>query len=127
MPYIRDTEKSVQRAVADVKASVQRHGFGVLHTYDFKETLHAKGFELPNECHVLEICNPRQASEILNNDMSINLVLPCRVSVYEDGGRTRIGMIPPTALLSLVSQSDEIRQAAQDVERTVAAIISESI
>ena len=54
MPYIRDTKKSVDQAVSDVEASVQRHGFGVLHTYDFKATLRAKGFEIPNDCRVLE-------------------------------------------------------------------------
>jgi uncharacterized protein (DUF302 family) len=126
MIYVKDTDKSVDQAVADVEASVQRHGFGVLHTYDFKATLESKGFELPNECRVLEVCNPKQASEILKSDMRINLALPCRISVYEDAGRTKIGMIQPTALLRLVSESGALSQAAEEVERTVVAIIDES-
>jgi len=126
MIYVKDTDKSVEQAVADVEAAVQRHGFGVLHTYDFKATLHAKGFDLPNECRVLEVCNPKQASEILKSDMRINLALPCRISVYEDAGRTKIGMIRPTALLGLISGSGALGQAAEEVERTVVAIIEES-
>ena len=127
MIYVRNTDKSVEEAAADVEASVQRHGFGVLHTYDFRATLRSKGFDLPNECRVLEVCNPKQASEILRNDMSVNMALPCRISVYEDSGQTKIGMIPPTALLALVSQSGELSKVAEEVERTVTAIIEESI
>ena len=32
---------------------------------DFKQTLESKGFPLANECRVLEVCNPGQASEVL--------------------------------------------------------------
>lgn len=127
MLHVRETRKSVDAAVADVTAAVQRHGFGVLHTYDFKATLHSKGFELPHECRVLEVCNPRQASEILATDMTVNLALPCRISVYEDGGRTRVGMIRPTAMLHLISQSPALAQTAEEVERTLVAIIDESL
>ena len=127
MLYIKKTKKSVDEAMHDLKASVQRHGFGVLHTYDFKVTLAEKGFELPNECRVVEICNPKQASEILDQDMTVNLALPCRVSIYEDGGQTRIGMIPPTSLLGLVSESSDLSTVAKEVEQTVATIIDESI
>ena len=125
--YIRTTTKSVDDAVSDLEAAIQRHGFGVLHTYDFRATLNSKGFDLPNECRVLEVCNPKQASEILKQDMKVNMALPCRISVYEDNGQTNIGMIPPTALLSLISESGELSQAAEEVEKTAIAIIEESI
>ena len=125
--YVRTTSKSVDEAVSDLEAAVQRNGFGVLHTYDFRATLHSKGFDLPNECRVLEVCNPRQASEILNRNMNVNMALPCRISVYEDGGQTKIGMIRPTALLALISESEELSEAAEEVEKTVIEIIEESI
>jgi uncharacterized protein (DUF302 family) len=127
MTYVRDTSKSVEQAASDVEAAVKEHGFGVLHTYDFKATLHAKGFDLPNECRVLEVCNPKQASEILRSDMAMNMALPCRISVYEDGGQTKIGMIQPTTLLKLISEAPELTAAAEEVERAVAAIIEESV
>ena len=127
MLYIKDTSKTVDQAAADLEASAKRHGFGLLHAYDFKQTLRDKGFDLANECRVLEICNPALASEILATHMSLNMALPCRVSVYEEGGTTKIGMIPPTALLSMISDSAELREAAEAVEQTVTAIIDESI
>ena len=127
MKYVRETEKSVAAAMTDLESAVARHRFGVLHTYDFKATLRSKGFDLASECRVLEICNPEQASRVLATDMSVNLALPCRISVYQDAGRTKIGMIRPTALLGLISTSDEVRKAAEEIEATASAIIDEAL
>lgn len=125
MLYTRQTSKSVDRAFQDMEASIKQHGFGLLHAYDFRKTLGEKGFELPNECRVLEVCNPKQASEVLGVDMSLNMVLPCRISIYEDQGRTLIGMVPPTGLLALVSQDPAIAAAAIEVERVMKEIIDD--
>jgi len=125
--YIKTTSKSVDQAVADVEAAARRHGFGVLHTHDFKAILHSKGFDLPKECRVLEICSPVQANRILHEEMKVNMALPCRVSIYEDDGRTRIGMIPPASLLGLVSESESLKRTAFEVDQTMRAIIDESV
>ncbi len=83
MIYKKPTTKSVDRAFEDVQAALKAAGFGVLHCYDFRKTLADKGFDLPNACLVLEVCNPRQAAEVLAIDMSLNMALPCRLSIYE--------------------------------------------
>ena len=87
MLYVKETAKDVAQAVADLERSVAKHGFGLLHSYDFRKTLGEKGFPLANECRVLEICNPGQASRILQQDMTLNMALPCRVSVYQEAGQ----------------------------------------
>lgn len=127
MLYIKQTRKSVDQAFRDLEASITRHGFGLLHHYDFKKTLESKGFDLPNECRVLEVCNPKQASEVLHMDMAINMVLPCRISVYEESGKTFIGMVPPSVLLGLISSSNELQAAAAGVERTTRQIIDDAV
>ena len=86
-----------------------------------------KGFDLPNECRVLEVCNPKQACEVLHMDMAINLALPCRISIYEEAGGTFIGMIPPSTLLGLISASAELRELAQGVEDTTRQIIDDAV
>ena len=47
--YIAETTKSPAQAVTDLEASVKQHGYGVLHTYDLKQTLASKGFDLPRK------------------------------------------------------------------------------
>jgi uncharacterized protein (DUF302 family) len=121
--YIVETTKSPAQAVADLETSVKQHGYGVLHIHDLRQTLAGKGFELPNACHILEVCNPKQAAAVLAADMSMNLALPCRISVYGDGGKTLIGMVRPTVLLASLSGAAGLQEIAQQVERETIAII----
>ena len=127
MIYTKQTSKSVERATQDLETAVVANGFGLLHTYDFRKILAGKGFDLPGECRVFEVCNPRQASEVLAVDMALNMVLPCRVSIYEDHGQTIIGMVPPSDLLPLVSVDPAIAKSAQEVEATMKRIIDDTV
>lgn len=121
--YTVTTSKTPDQALADLQASVKKHGYGVLHVYDLKATLAAKGFDIPNACHIVEVCNPKQASAVLGADMSMNMALPCRISVYEQDGKTLIGMVRPSVLLSALSSAVELAAIAADVERDTIAII----
>jgi uncharacterized protein (DUF302 family) len=123
MRYIVSSDKSVDQATTDLEEAVRRNGFGVLHQYDLKKTLAGKGVELPHECRILDVCNPQQAARVLTADMGMNVALPCRISVYEEGGQTRIGMVKPTAMLASLSDSLELRRVAEDVERAIARMI----
>lgn len=125
MLYVKQTQKTIDQAFHDLEASIEQHGFGLLHSYDFKQTLHDKGFELANECRVLEVCNPKQACEVLHMDMAINMALPCRISIYEENGKTFIGMIPPSMLLGLISTSAELSELAAGVEQSTRQIIDD--
>jgi len=124
--YVVTSGKSVEQAAADLEAAVKQHGFGVLHTYDLKQTLAGKGVELPHECRILEVCNPHQAARVLSADMAMNMALPCRISVYEEGGETRIGMIRPTALLASLSESPRLRDVAEEVEQATIRMIDDA-
>ena len=126
MIYTKQSAKGVEQATKDLEAAVAAHGFGLLHSYDFRKILGAKGFDLPGECRVFEVCNPRQASEVLAVDMALNMVLPCRVSIYQDQGRTMVGMVPPSDLLPLVSTDPAIATSAGEVEATMRRIIDDA-
>jgi uncharacterized protein (DUF302 family) len=126
MKYVVTSSKSVEQAAVDLEAAVKQHGFGVLHTYDLKQTLASKGVELPHECRILDVCNPRQAARVLSADISMNMALPCRISVYEEGGQTRIGMVRPTALLASLSESPGLREVAEEVEKATIRMIEDA-
>ena len=126
MQYVVETSKSAEQAATDLEAAVKKHNFGVLHVHNLRETLKNKGFDLPNECRILEICNPQQAISVLTEDMGMNMALPCRISVYEEGGKTKIGMIKPTTLLASLSQSEVLMGIAEEVERKTIQMIEEA-
>lgn len=126
MKYVVDSSKSVQQATADLEDAVKRNGFGVLHIYDLKQTLEQKGAPIEQECRILEVCNPHKAREVLQADMSMNLALPCRVSVYEQDGATKIGLISPAAMLSMLSDAPELADLADEVETAIKKMIEEA-
>ena len=126
MYYIVTTTKSVADAARDLESAVQKHGFGVLHVYDLKATLTGKGYPLAAECRIYEVCNPQQASLVLQRDMRLNATLPCRISVFEDGGATKIGTIRPTTMLGMLSPDRELAAIAVNVEAALKTIIDET-
>lgn len=123
MRYIVTTDKSVEEATAAVEKATKENKFGVLHIHDIQATLKKKGIDFPNGCRVLEICNPQYAAKVLTVDMDLNLLLPCRISVYQKDGKTHIGMVRPTALLGAFSDAKALREVAEAVEATSIKII----
>ena len=123
MQYIVDCNKSVDQAAGDLAKAVAAGGFGVLHVYDLKQTLASKGVALPNECRIFDVCNPHQASKVLQSDMTLSVALPCRIAVYESGGQTHIATLRPTELLAELSDDPRLTDTAVDVEVAIVAMI----
>jgi uncharacterized protein (DUF302 family) len=126
MKHIVTTEKSVDQAAADLEQAVVANQFGVLHIHDLKATMKAKGVDFPRECRIFEVCNPQQARAVLTEDMSLNMALPCRISVWEEDGGTRIGTLEPTALLAVLNDSPALGRIASQVEETIKLIIQQA-
>ena len=126
MYYIVETDKSFDQASTDLDAAVKRHGFGVLHVHDLGSTLRSKEIEFEEQCKVFEVCNPAQAAKVLSTDMRLNMALPCRISVFTDKGKTKIGLIKPGQMLSALSQEPALVQVAKDVEAKTIQMIDDA-
>ena len=126
MYYTVISDKSFEQASADLNAAVKRHGFGVLHVHDLGATLRSKGLTFEPQCRVFEVCNPAQAAKVLATDMRLNMALPCRISVYTEGGRTHIGMIKPAQMLASLSDAPVLAQVAAEVEDKTRRMIDEA-
>ena len=126
MYYIVDTNKSFNQASTDLESVVIRHNFGVLHVHDLGATLRSKGIAFDEECKVFEVCNPAQAAKVLSTDMRLNMALPCRISVYTEKGKTKIGLIKPAQMLSALSHDPVLGQIAQEVEEKTIQMVDEA-
>ena len=124
--YVVASAKSVDQAQQDVTAAAQKRKFGVLHSYDLKQTLKGKGFDLEPEVRVLEICSPSHADRVLKAEVAMNMALPCRISIWQEGGRTWIGMVRPKAMLEMLTQHPALREIADEVEHLMLEMISEA-
>jgi uncharacterized protein (DUF302 family) len=126
MYYIIETDKSFEQASADLEAAVKRNGFGVLHIHDLGTTLRSKGVPFEEQCKIFEVCNPRQAARVLSADMRLNMALPCRISVFTEASKTKIGLIKPLEMLSALSQDADLIEVAKEVERNTMQMVDEA-
>jgi len=126
MYYIVESSKTFEQAATDLDAAVKRNGFGVLHIHDLGNTLRGKGVAFAEQCKVFEVCNPVQAGKVLAADMRLNMALPCRISVYTEQGKTRIGMIKPVPMLAALSRDATLVQVAQEVEAKTRQMMDEA-
>ena len=126
MYYIVESKKTFAQAVEDLDAAVKRHQFGVLHVHDLGNTLRSKGQNFSGECKIFEVCNPRQAAVVLATDPRLNMALPCRISVYTDGGTTKLGMITPRVMLAMLSDDPKLAAVAAEVDAATRRMIDEA-
>ena len=126
MYYIVETDKSFERASEDLGAAVKKHDFGVLHIHDLGETLRSKGIKFDEQCKVFEVCNPVQAAKVLSTDMRLNMALPCRISVFTEHGKTKIGLIKPAQMLSSLSEDEALVQVAKEVEAKTIEMVDDA-
>lgn len=122
MLYVKEAKGSVEQVGEKLVAAATANKFGVLGMHDLKEKMAAKGVEFGPACRIYEVCNPGQAKQVLEADMSISTALPCRISVYEEGGKVKVAMLRPTALLSLFGKR-ELDSVAKAVEEAMIRIV----
>jgi uncharacterized protein (DUF302 family) len=89
-------------------------------------TLRSKGIDFDEQCKVFEVCNPVQAAKVLSTDMRLNMALPCRISVFTDKGKTKIGLIKPVPMLSALSQEAELVRVSEEVETQIIQMVDEA-
>jgi uncharacterized protein (DUF302 family) len=123
MIHTRTTDKSVHEVAESLVAKVSDFKFGHLYTHDLRAKMDEKGVAFDRECLVLEICNPQHAKTILDTDMHVSMALPCRISVYEENGKTVVGTLLPTQLVGVFSDDATMQETARIVERGMLDLI----
>src|SRR4030042_5139664 len=93
--------------------------------HNLKETLKKKGVEFDKECWIFEVCNPHQAKRVLEKNMKLSTALPCRISVFTEGGKVKLATLKPTALISQFN-IPELQPVAKEVEEALIQIMKEA-
>ena len=104
-----------EEAIAQVTAELKKEGFGVLTQIDIKKTLNEKiGVDFRRYA-ILGACNPKLAHAALSADLDVGLLLPCNVTVYEDGDGSQVSLIDPVGMLAPAGMG-ELAAVAEDAQ-----------
>lgn len=123
--YKVKTHKNLKLASADLKANLKEIGFGVLFELNFKDKVKEKGFDIDDNFIMMDVCNPKVASQILGENIEMGYILPCKVVVYDKGDERFIGLLNPTTLVSLID--DKYKDVAATIEENLKAAIDKSV
>ncbi|QKF72993.1 DUF302 domain-containing protein [Aliarcobacter faecis] len=124
MQYIEVSNKSVQEVVDSIKEIAPNHKFGVLHIHNIKETLQSKGKKLNEDCQVLDICSPNVAEAFLNEDITLSCIMPCKIAVYTQDGKTNIALNSVAQLVDDINP--DLIELAQTTQEDLLKIIDEA-
>jgi uncharacterized protein (DUF302 family) len=108
--------------LAAVKEAAQAQGFRVSNVHDIAASLRKDGIER-EPLATVEVCNSKIAAEVLNAEPRLGSVMPCRITVFQQGKETVVTMILPSRLMRLFPAKPEVKQAAAEVDRGLKAIV----
>ncbi len=123
--YTVTTNKDFEQAVTDVKTALKDKKFGTLWELDIKSKLKEKGVEFSGKGRILEVCNPHKAKAVLEQDMNVIYFLPCKVVIFEDQGKIKLGMVKPTVFMDMLEGAD-LKNFAMEVESTIIEALDDS-
>ena len=116
LPY----EQAIQRTTDALKAE----GYGVLTQIDVKATFKEKINVEFRRYVILGACNPTLAHRALSANLDVGLLLPCNVTVYEEGDHTVITAVDPMGMLSVVKDDPAIREVAVEAKAKLQRVIA---
>ena len=114
MVYEREANGDLETVGKRLEEAVKARKFGVISVLDLQAKMKEKGVSFANSCRIYEVCNPAKAKQVLEGDMRISTALPCRISLYSEGGKVKLATLMQTATLGLFGVAG-LEQVAQEV------------
>ncbi|NCS88647.1 MAG: hypothetical protein AUK34_02165 [Ignavibacteria bacterium CG2_30_36_16] len=110
-------------AINKVTEALKAEGFGILTEIDVKETLKKKLDVDFKKYKILGACNPPAAYKALQSEDKIGTMLPCNVTVIEQGdGKIEIAAVDPAASMMAV-QNDSLGEVASEIRDRLKRVI----
>jgi uncharacterized protein (DUF302 family) len=122
--YAKIVNSSLSETLERTKKALQEQGFGVQAEINISRALHEKlGIEVPQQI-ILGACNPQLAHKALQKEPEIGLLLPCNVTVRQDGQQVKVAVIDAERLMGFVG-NPELRPIAEEAKRRLQAVLEQ--
>ena len=116
LPY----EQAIQKTTDALKAE----GFGVLTQIDVQSTLKQKINADFCRYVILGACNPALAHRALSANLDVGLLLPCNVTVYEEGDRLVVTAVDPVEMLGVLKGDTVAHEVAVEARTKLQRVIA---
>ncbi len=113
-------------AVQKITQALKAEGFGVLTEIDVQATLKQKLNVDFRRYTILGACNPPLAHRALSANLEVGLLLPCNVTVYEDGDGAVVTAVNPVTMLGALQDDPIVCAVAEEakarLQRAIASL-----
>jgi len=106
---------TVPEAVQNLTEELKKRSFGVLSNMDVRKIIKEKLGEDMDSYVILDVCNPKHAKKALDAHKEVGLILPCKITIFEDRGSVWISLYKPTDAIAVLGFED-LKPLAQEVE-----------
>lgn len=120
--FSKTTDYGFEQAIEKVTEELKKEGFGVLTSIDVKDTLKKKIDVDFKKYTILGACNPSLAYKALQAEEELGLLLPCNVTVYEQGEKTVVSVFDPMIMAHLID-NPEMKPIAEEVKKKLEKVL----
>ncbi len=117
MFVVHESKFGFEETLETITQSAKENQWSMPHQYDLQETMKKHGFEV-KPVQVFSLCKPEHAYQILSDDevRNVSALMPCRVAVYEKGGKTYVSMLNSGLFSKLMGNKVKTVMGAASVE-----------
>ena len=116
LPYAQAVQKTTDALKAE--------GFGVLSQIDMQATLKQKLDVDFRRYVILGACNPPLAHRALSANLDVGLLLPCNVTVYEEGDSSVVTAVDPVEMLGVLKEDSVAHEVAMEARTRLQRVIA---
>ncbi len=121
--HVIASDRPIEAIAQDVPGACAANKFSLLTTYAYHDILAEKGFPIERKAFVYEICQARTASLMLTGHPEFALFMPCKIALYEDGGKTILSTMNMDMVLPVAQDNPALFEEATRLFGTLRAMM----
>ena len=101
MMVAKELPYDFQTSISKVENSIKNAGWGIPTQLDVNQMTAKKGVNLALKVHIIELCKPQYAKNVLEDSPVFSAMMPCRIGLFEREGKTYVAKMN-TGMMSML-------------------------
>jgi uncharacterized protein (DUF302 family) len=123
--FTHRTTLSCKEIETCIEEDAKAFGLMMKKHYPFSKNLPNNGFDIKEHASVFELCKPSTAAELLNTQPELNILMPCRISVFEKDGISYVSTPDLKMQLEVLDCEVELKKEIIDLYDKIIIMIKE--
>lgn len=109
-------EERIEKDAKEIGLIMKKH-------FPFSKNLPESGFEVKEHASVFELCKAPVAAKLLNTNPELNVLMPCRISVYDKDGVTFVSTPDMSVQLEMFDCEESLKRDILKLYENITAMI----